>query len=168
MSQVLRWLEVRNQKRRTVDTRQSSGTSAGTFAVSAGSYINYCPKAGTKNEGWKIDLYVSNRISRWFLFQGVQVHPWTDDLMIVQSILTSPNLFIILTLPKIETRYARFAQRNLGFPHGNVQDLRDSQLRQIPGSDSLPCHGEKVIFIFLIWSSMIFVESNWGMLNVFK
>jgi len=62
------------------------GTSAGTFAVSAGPYINYCNEVGTKNEpdtyfvpvqkkGWKIDPHVSNLIrSREFLFQGVHVH----------------------------------------------------------------------------------------------
>jgi hypothetical protein len=32
------------------DTRLSSGTSAGTFAVSAGPYRNYQAEAGTKNE----------------------------------------------------------------------------------------------------------------------
>ena len=57
--------------RRTLNTRQSFGTSAGTFAVSAGPYINYYAEAGTKNEpdtffvpvskkGWKIGPYVSN------------------------------------------------------------------------------------------------------------
>ena len=48
MSQVARQLEVRNHKRRTLNTRLSSGTSAGTFAVSAGPYINYSNEAGTK------------------------------------------------------------------------------------------------------------------------
>jgi len=73
-------------KRRALNTRLSFGTSAGTFAVSAGPYINYRNEAGTKNEpdtyfvpvqkkGWKIDPHVSNLRSREFLFQGVQVHP---------------------------------------------------------------------------------------------
>jgi len=73
-------------KRRTLNTRLSSGTSAGTFAVSAGLYRNYLNEAGTKIEpdtyfvpvqkkGWKIDPHVSNLRSREFSFQGVQVHP---------------------------------------------------------------------------------------------
>jgi len=73
-------------KRRALNTRLSSGTSAGTFAVSAGPYRNYQAEAGTKNEpdtffvpiqkkGWKIDPHVSNIRSRESLFQGVQVHP---------------------------------------------------------------------------------------------
>ena len=37
-------------KRRALNTRLSSGTSAGTFAVSAGPYRNYHAKAGTKIE----------------------------------------------------------------------------------------------------------------------
>ena len=37
-------------KRRALNTRLSSGTSAGTFAVSAGPYRNYPAEAGTKNE----------------------------------------------------------------------------------------------------------------------
>jgi len=59
-------------KRRALITRLSSGTSAGTFAVSAGPYRNYQAEAGTKNEpdtffvplqkkGWKIDPHVSNQ-----------------------------------------------------------------------------------------------------------
>ena len=73
-------------ERRALNTRLSSGTSAGTFAVSAGPYINYRVESGTKNEadtlfvplqkkGWKIDPHVSNLRSREFLFQRVQVHP---------------------------------------------------------------------------------------------
>ena len=73
-------------KRCALNTRLSSGTSAGTFAVSAGPYRNYQTEAGTKNEldtffvplqkkGWKIDHHVSNLRTRGFLFQGVQVHP---------------------------------------------------------------------------------------------
>ena len=50
MSQVARQSEVGNHKRRTLNTRLSSGTSAGTFAVSTGPYINFCDEAGTKNE----------------------------------------------------------------------------------------------------------------------
>jgi len=73
-------------KRRALNTWLSSGTSAGTFAVSAGPYRNYQAEAGTKNEpdtffvplqkkGWKIDPHVSNLRSREFIFQGVKVHP---------------------------------------------------------------------------------------------
>ena len=73
-------------KRRALNTRLSSGSSAGTFAVSAGPYRNYQTEAGTKNEpdtvfvplqkkGRKIDRHVSNIRSREFLFRGVQVHP---------------------------------------------------------------------------------------------
>ena len=73
-------------KRRALNTRLSSGTSAGTFAVSAGPYRNYQAKAGTKKEpdtffvpgrkkGWEIDPHISNLRSREFLFRGVQVHP---------------------------------------------------------------------------------------------
>jgi len=68
-------------KRRALNTRLSSGTSAGTFAVSAGPYINYCNKAGTKNKpdtyfvpvqkkDWKIDPHVSKLRSREFFFKG--------------------------------------------------------------------------------------------------
>jgi len=73
-------------KRRALNTRLSSGTSAGTFAVSAGPYRNYQDETGTKNEpgrffvpvqkkGWKIDHHVSHLRSREFRFHGVQVHP---------------------------------------------------------------------------------------------
>jgi len=72
-------------KRRALNTRLSSGTSAGTFAVSAGPYRNYQAEAGTKNapgtflvpvqkKGWKIDPHFSNLRSRGFVFRGVQVH----------------------------------------------------------------------------------------------
>jgi len=65
-------------KRRALNTRLSSGTSAGTFAVSAGPYRNYQAEAVTKNEpatyfvpiqkrGWKIYPHVSNIRSREFL-----------------------------------------------------------------------------------------------------
>ena len=37
-------------KRRALNTRLSSRTSAGTFAMSAGPYINYQAEAGTKIE----------------------------------------------------------------------------------------------------------------------
>jgi len=73
-------------KRHALNTRLSSGTSAGTFALSAGPYRNDQAEVGTKNEldtffvpvqkkGWKINPHVSNLRSRKFLFQGVQVHP---------------------------------------------------------------------------------------------
>ena len=73
-------------KQRALNILQSSGTSARTFAVSAGPYRNYRVTAGTKNKpytffvplqkkGWKIDPRVSNLRSREFRFQGVQVHP---------------------------------------------------------------------------------------------
>ena len=76
-----------HSKQRTLNTRLSSdGTCAGIFAVSVGPYRNFQGKAGTKNEpdrffvpvqkkGWKINPHISNRRSREFLFQGVQVHP---------------------------------------------------------------------------------------------
>ena len=50
ISQVSRRSEVGNTKQRSLNTRLSSGTSAGTFAVSAGSYRNYHSKTGTKNK----------------------------------------------------------------------------------------------------------------------
>jgi len=73
-------------KRRALNTRLSSGTSAGTFACPVGPYRNCRGETGTKNEpkwyfvpiqkkGWKIDPHVSNLESRWCLFRGVQVHP---------------------------------------------------------------------------------------------
>ena len=79
-------IDIYVHERCALDTRLSSGTSAETFAVSAGPYINYRNEAGTKNEpdtyfvpvqkkGWKVDPHVSNLRSREFLFQGVQVHP---------------------------------------------------------------------------------------------
>jgi len=66
-------------KQRALNTQLSSGTSAGTFAVSAGPYTNYRNEAGTKNEpdtyfvpvqkkGWKIDPYVSDLVK--FFFKG--------------------------------------------------------------------------------------------------
>ena len=73
-------------KQRALNTLLTSGTCAGTFAVSAGPYIIYHADAGTKNEpykifvpvqkkGWKINPHVSNLRSREFLFQGVQANP---------------------------------------------------------------------------------------------
>jgi len=69
MSQVARQLEFGNHKRRTLNTRLSSGTSAGTFAVSAGPYINYRDEAGTKNEPdiflYQFKKWSENRSSRF-------------------------------------------------------------------------------------------------------
>ena len=42
--------QKKTNKRRALNTRLSSGTSAGTFAVSAGPYRNYQAEEGTKNE----------------------------------------------------------------------------------------------------------------------
>ena len=94
MSHVARQLEVGNHKQRTLNTRLSSGTSAGTFAVSTGPYINFRDEAGTKNEP-DIFLYISkkgseNRSSRfepkisWISFsrgsgpplKEVETHVW--------------------------------------------------------------------------------------------
>jgi len=85
MSQVLTWSEVRNHKRRTLNTRLSSGTSAGSFACFAGLYRNCTGKAGTKNgpsnffvpdlqKGSKNRTSLSKPTS-WFRFRRVQVHP---------------------------------------------------------------------------------------------
>jgi len=70
ISQVSRRSEVGNTKRRSLNTRLSPGTSAGTFAVSAGPYRNYHYKAGTKNEPWHVFGTISkkgleNRSSRF-------------------------------------------------------------------------------------------------------
>ena len=54
ISQVLRQSEVGNHNRRSLNTRLSSGTSAGTFTVSADPYRNYHAEAGTKNEHWHV------------------------------------------------------------------------------------------------------------------
>jgi len=67
---VSRRLEVGNTKRRSLNTRLSSGTSAGTFAVSAGPYRNCHAKAGMKNELWHVFGTIStkgleNRSSRF-------------------------------------------------------------------------------------------------------
>ena len=62
VSQVSRRSEVGNTKRRSLNTRLSSGTSAGTFAVSAGPYRNYHAKAGTKNEPWHAFGTISTKV----------------------------------------------------------------------------------------------------------
>jgi len=71
MSQVSRRLEVGNHKQRSLNTRLSSDTSAGTFACPAGSYRKCLGEVCTKNEpnryfvpdrenGLKMDPHVSN------------------------------------------------------------------------------------------------------------
>jgi len=66
MSQVSSLSEVGNYTRRTPNTRPCSGTSVGTFACPAGQYINYCAKAGTKNE--PDTLFVSKKgLENWSL-----------------------------------------------------------------------------------------------------
>jgi len=67
ISQVSRRSEVGNTKRRSLNTRLSSGTSAGTCT---GPYRNYHSKAGTKNEPWHVFGTISkkgleNRSSRF-------------------------------------------------------------------------------------------------------
>jgi len=87
ISQVSRRPEVGNHKERTLDSRLSSGTSARTFAVSTGRYVNYRDQAEAvpkmnltcflyqiKKNGWKIDPHVSNLRSREFLLREVLVH----------------------------------------------------------------------------------------------
>jgi len=61
ISQVSRWSEVGNTKLRSLNTRLSSGTSAGTFTVSAGSYKKYYATAGTKNEPWHVFGTISKK-----------------------------------------------------------------------------------------------------------
>jgi len=86
---VSRQLEFRNNRRRTLNTRLSSGTSAGTFACPAGPYRNCRGEASRKNDqnlyfvpnekkDPKIDPHVSNLKSREFLFWRVQVHPYAS------------------------------------------------------------------------------------------
>jgi len=86
ISQVSRWSEVRNHKRRSLNTRLSFDTSAGIFACPVRPYRKCWGEAGTKNEpnryfvpdrknGPKIDPQVSNLRFYWFRFRGVQVHP---------------------------------------------------------------------------------------------
>jgi len=87
ISQVSRRSEVGNTKQRSLNTRLSSGTAAGTFAVSAASYRNYHSKAGTKNEPWHVFGTISkkgleNRSSRfepknsWLSFSRGSGPPW--------------------------------------------------------------------------------------------
>ena len=59
--QVSRRSEVGNTKWCSLNTRLSSGTSAGTFAVSTGPYKNYHAKAGKKNEPWHVFGTISNK-----------------------------------------------------------------------------------------------------------
>jgi len=54
MSQVWRRSEVGNTVRRSQNSRLSAGSSAGTFAVSAGPCRNYHAEVGTKNELWHV------------------------------------------------------------------------------------------------------------------
>ena len=90
MSQVSRRSEVGNHKWRSLNTRLSSGTSAGTSAVSAGPYRNYHAKAGTKNEPWHVFGTISkkgleNRSSRfepknsWLSFSRGSGPPFLPD-----------------------------------------------------------------------------------------
>ena len=63
ISQVSRRSEVGNQKECTLNTWLSAGTSAGTFAVSAGPYINYRAEIDTffvslQKKGWNFDPHV--------------------------------------------------------------------------------------------------------------
>jgi len=54
-------------KRRALNTRLSSGTSAGTFAVSAGPYRNYQAEAGTKNEPDTFFVPLQKRVGKSIL-----------------------------------------------------------------------------------------------------
>ena len=54
-------------KQRALNTRLSSGTSAGTFAVSAGPYRNYQAEAGTKNEPDTFLVPVQKRVGKSIL-----------------------------------------------------------------------------------------------------
>ena len=54
MSQVSRRSEVGNHKQRSLNTRLSFGTFAGTFASPAGPYRKGWGEAGTKNEHWHV------------------------------------------------------------------------------------------------------------------
>jgi len=83
MNQVLRRSEIGNHKRRTLNTRLSS---VGTFACFAGPteiavrWSRYEKRIEqvlcTRSKKCpKIDPHISNPRSRWFRFQGVQVHP---------------------------------------------------------------------------------------------
>ena len=72
VSQVSKQSEVRNHKQRTLNTGLSSGASVGTFAVSAGTYMNY--RSRYKKRTWlgfcvrvKVGLDISrtNADSQW-------------------------------------------------------------------------------------------------------
>ena len=67
MSQVSRRLEVGNHKRRTLNTRLSSGTSAGTFACPAGPYRNLQAKQVRKTNQTSI-LYPTKKRVRKSIF----------------------------------------------------------------------------------------------------
>ena len=54
-------------KQRALNTRLSSGTSAGTFAVSAGPYRNYQAEAGTKNEHDTFLYHFKKRVGKSIL-----------------------------------------------------------------------------------------------------
>jgi len=61
MSQVSWRSEVGNTKERSLNTLLSSGTSTGTFTVSADPYRNYHAKASTKNDPWNVFGTVSKK-----------------------------------------------------------------------------------------------------------
>jgi len=61
ISQVSRRSEVWINNQRSLNTRLSSGTSAGTFAVSVGPYRNYHAKTGTKNKPWHVFGTISKK-----------------------------------------------------------------------------------------------------------
>ena len=89
--------EVGNHKQRSLNTRLSSGASAGTFACPAGSYKKCWGEAGTKNEpnryfvpdrknSPKIDPHVSNLGFFWFRFRGVPSWRSNQPLFLVLSV----------------------------------------------------------------------------------
>jgi len=72
-------------KRRALNTRLSSGTSAGTFVVSAGPYRNYQAETGTKNEpdtffvplpkkGWKLILTFRSEVKIAFIIARKEIY----------------------------------------------------------------------------------------------
>jgi len=70
MSQVWKRSEVGNNKRRTLITRRtrlSSGTSAGTFTMSANYYMNNEGKEGTKNEPESFLYQIKKRVGKSIL-----------------------------------------------------------------------------------------------------
>jgi len=69
LSQVVKRLKVRNTKQRAFNNRLSSGTSVGTFAVSAGPYENCHAEAGTKNEPNTRSIKGSEHQSSCFNFE---------------------------------------------------------------------------------------------------